>query len=226
MGRFMSPDPMLIMKQKMFDPQQWNMYSYVRNNPLKMVDTNGKWPTDVHERIIDRAFPGLSNQQRQTLKSASYWMDHGATSQMKSNNHEHFMKSPGENPQTAAQAARDYISGQEHAAQQAQGKTPQNVSQINNNSLTDVGNAIHTATDGTSPAHVDANGNPRDWNGIPVTPGEVKAVQQHEAEEANPTDAQMNSAVDAARQVFKDTYGDAAYQQAIKPPDPPKKDPQ
>jgi len=39
MGRFMTPDPIMIMKQKLTDPQQWNMYSYSRNNPL------GGWPT-------------------------------------------------------------------------------------------------------------------------------------------------------------------------------------
>jgi hypothetical protein len=36
----------------------------------------------------------------------------------------------------------------------------------------------------------------------------------------------MNSAVNAAQQVFKDTYGNAAYQQSITPPPPPKKEPQ
>jgi RHS repeat-associated protein len=29
MGRFMTPDPVGIMKQKLLDPQQWNMYAYV-----------------------------------------------------------------------------------------------------------------------------------------------------------------------------------------------------
>lgn len=37
-GRFMTPDPLHIMKQKLIDPQQWNMYAYVRNNPLRFVD--------------------------------------------------------------------------------------------------------------------------------------------------------------------------------------------
>lgn len=41
-GRWMSPDPIGIMKQKLLDPQQWNMYSYVRNNPLRFLDPTGK----------------------------------------------------------------------------------------------------------------------------------------------------------------------------------------
>src|ERR1700735_4977054 len=67
LGRFMSPDPLHLMKEKLVDPQQWNMYSYVRNNLLKMVDENGKWPTDIHNQIIDKAFPGLSDHERSLL---------------------------------------------------------------------------------------------------------------------------------------------------------------
>jgi RHS repeat-associated protein len=38
MGRFMSPDPIYIEATKLADPQQLNLYSYVRNNPLNLVD--------------------------------------------------------------------------------------------------------------------------------------------------------------------------------------------
>jgi len=37
LGRFMSPDPPL-MDQHIADPQSWNLYSYVRNNPVSFVD--------------------------------------------------------------------------------------------------------------------------------------------------------------------------------------------
>jgi RHS repeat-associated protein len=40
MGRFMSPDPPLL-DQHIADPQSWNLYSYVRNNPLSFVDPTG-----------------------------------------------------------------------------------------------------------------------------------------------------------------------------------------
>jgi len=42
LGRFMSVDPKMISKQRAFDPQQWNMYSYTRNSPLTFVDPDGK----------------------------------------------------------------------------------------------------------------------------------------------------------------------------------------
>lgn len=39
-GRFTSPDSPFA-DQKPEDPQSWNLYAYVRNNPLKFVDTDG-----------------------------------------------------------------------------------------------------------------------------------------------------------------------------------------
>lgn len=43
MGRFLSADPIFLMMQKLFDPQQWNMYSYARSNPVRFVDPTGKY---------------------------------------------------------------------------------------------------------------------------------------------------------------------------------------
>jgi len=42
LGRFTSPDPKVVSRQRMFDPQQWNMYSYSRNNPTSYFDPDGK----------------------------------------------------------------------------------------------------------------------------------------------------------------------------------------
>jgi RHS repeat-associated protein len=41
MGRFVSPDD-IFADQHQEDPQSWNLYSYVRNNPLAHVDPDGK----------------------------------------------------------------------------------------------------------------------------------------------------------------------------------------
>jgi RHS repeat-associated protein len=40
-GRFTSPDPVFMTKQRIVDPQRWNLYPYVRNNPLMYVDPDG-----------------------------------------------------------------------------------------------------------------------------------------------------------------------------------------
>jgi RHS repeat-associated protein len=41
MGRFMSPDPVFISADRVLDPQSLNLYAYVRNNPLSLVDPTG-----------------------------------------------------------------------------------------------------------------------------------------------------------------------------------------
>jgi RHS repeat-associated protein len=37
-GRFMSADPFTVTPGRVVDPQQLNLYAYVRNNPLRHID--------------------------------------------------------------------------------------------------------------------------------------------------------------------------------------------
>ncbi len=219
-GRFTSVDPSRK-SIKPADPQSWNRYNYTLNNPLRYIDHNGKWPTDIHNRIIDRAFPGLSQQQRDALRATSRWVDRPA-GQTRAHNHEHAMRSPGEDPAAARRAIDANIQNQQRAAQQAQGGTPANTSEIRPAALNEFGQVLHTVMDRTSPAHTDQNGNPREWSGIPVTPGQIAAAGQHAAEEANITPEQMNTAANAAREAFRQTFGEAAHDQAIREPEPEK----
>lgn len=41
-GRFLSVDPVVDLKAATAGPQLWNRYAYVRNNPLRFVDPNGR----------------------------------------------------------------------------------------------------------------------------------------------------------------------------------------
>jgi RHS repeat-associated protein len=43
LGRFLSVDPVIDVKVAMANPQAWNRYSYVRNNPLRFTDPTGKY---------------------------------------------------------------------------------------------------------------------------------------------------------------------------------------
>jgi RHS repeat-associated protein len=42
MGRFLSPDPILQNDLRLINPQRWNKYAYVINNPLILTDPTGK----------------------------------------------------------------------------------------------------------------------------------------------------------------------------------------
>jgi RHS repeat-associated protein len=51
MGRFSSSDPMILMDQKLMDPQQWNMYSYTRNDPMRFLDPTGMYTIDCGQGV-------------------------------------------------------------------------------------------------------------------------------------------------------------------------------
>lgn len=41
MGRFLSPDPLIMEPRRLLDPQQLNLYAYGRDNPLRFTDPTG-----------------------------------------------------------------------------------------------------------------------------------------------------------------------------------------
>jgi hypothetical protein len=65
MGRFTSPDPDQVSGfDHIGDPQSWNSYSYVRNNPLRYTDPDGmEW------RVCDENGKNCSNQSDQQFDS-------------------------------------------------------------------------------------------------------------------------------------------------------------
>lgn len=45
-GRFTTVDPVVVVDRSIADPQSWNRYKYVKNNPLRYVDRDGRiWET-------------------------------------------------------------------------------------------------------------------------------------------------------------------------------------
>ena|GEM_PF-3269594 len=41
-GRFTSVDPVTVTPERFYDPQQFNLYAYTRNNPLRFIDPTGE----------------------------------------------------------------------------------------------------------------------------------------------------------------------------------------
>jgi RHS repeat-associated protein len=72
-GRFTSPDKPLI-GQDRNNPQSWNLYSYVSNNPLRLIDPTGHFEDDCAVKLKDcgpQLMPlPLSNRRSQTQDRA------------------------------------------------------------------------------------------------------------------------------------------------------------
>jgi RHS repeat-associated protein len=53
MGRWLSPDPVVITTERLKNPQQLNLYAYVANNPLQFVDRTGDFLTVTGDQQAD-----------------------------------------------------------------------------------------------------------------------------------------------------------------------------
>ena len=216
-GRFTSVDPSGLSVDTS-NPQSWNRYSYTYNNPLKYVDSNGKWPTPIHNQIIEAAFPGLSSEQRELLKAASKYVDR-LSNQTQAGSHDHAMKIPGEDDAAANLAIDRVTQAREEAATRIQkGIVVGNLTDINSKALYELGLGLHTVMDRTSPTHTGPDGKPLPNYGIPTNRAEVKALQRHLSGEQQITPAQMDAVVKALRESFEKAFGASAASQAAQHP--------
>jgi len=53
-GRFTTPDPAMTIEKNLVDPQRWNRYGYVLNNPAKFTDPDGRVPVPVPVLHLER----------------------------------------------------------------------------------------------------------------------------------------------------------------------------
>jgi len=208
MGRWMSPDPSNL-GVDIYLPQTWNRYNYAVNNPLSVADSNGMWPYYIHNKIIDESFPGMSKQDLQGLKKASWDMDFAPGQQDPRNAYQHGMSngsddvggSPGTLEEEARQDADNFISQQVATAQQAQADwEAQGHSGIAPAALTAFGNALHTTTDRTSPSHQGE----QPWANKPAW---SKETRTHVQGELSINAAQMAASQRAAQNLFRRTFG-------------------
>jgi hypothetical protein len=188
------------------DPQSWNRYSYVHNSPLRLVDKNGKWPTDIHNQIIDLAFPNLTPDQRQILKNVSAQQDNILTGgQANSTAYQHALSSPGQTAAEAAQKFSDFVSGSEADAQTIQIQfwlsDPDSAldNQLSDSALAAFGLALHDIVDSTSPAH--AGFQLWNWKNF------HDSSYAHERRESSITRPQLINAANVARNAFNATFG-------------------
>ena len=158
LGRFPTTDP----SQKSVDrmgPQTWNRYTYCYNNPLTLVDENGKWPTATHNKLLEYSFKGLTDGNKAMIKAGSYKTDIRSggkpmSTLWPSEAFKHVMTPEGMTPEQAQRKAQDFLNAKLTQARKLQseweGKGGNGLSGM---ALMAVGEATHVYEDMTSPAH-------------------------------------------------------------------------
>jgi hypothetical protein len=184
-----------------------NLYGYVGNNPINEIDPFGLWTTDIHNQLIDAAFPNLTPGQRQILKDASAEVDSLIPGQLSKNSHTHAMSQRGESPEQAALKWSKYLQDQQDKARRAQhtGKVlcggpgrPVIVPDFEK-ALDEIGKGLHALSDSTSPSH-------RGFQ-----PWEAEHVRSHHNAEKTISPADLQTTVDLMRQYYKTTFGTTSW---------------
>jgi RHS repeat-associated protein len=84
-GRFTSPDKPFA-DQKIPDPQSWNLYAYVRNNPLKYVDEQGRElklaiynTSSLSQQVVTRVAERVAGEFREAgVKNVTFEITNGS----------------------------------------------------------------------------------------------------------------------------------------------------
>jgi RHS repeat-associated protein len=156
LGRFLSTDSI---PGHQGEPQSWNRYAYAGNNPLKLLDKNGQWPTKavaglggtVHQNSIERN-PYLSPADKAVIKKLQVDID---KLQGPADSFRHFMAAPGQSADNASRQINAFLKSEMALSIGAERAGS------HSNALIHLSNVIHTAGDGTSPEH----GPSEQWKG-------------------------------------------------------------
>ncbi len=92
LGRFTTLDPGLKMKEALLIPQRWNRYAYAWNSPLRFIDPDGRWGTDVHLYLTAALAyaAGASRRESALIGLSDEWTDQNSATQPVSTDSSHY----------------------------------------------------------------------------------------------------------------------------------------
>jgi RHS repeat-associated protein len=79
MGRWLSPDTDFTLKRILSNPQRWNRYSYVLNDPLTRFDPDGLADFKIFDNYSDSDLPNGGRPDWSALKARAEKMGHTVT---------------------------------------------------------------------------------------------------------------------------------------------------
>jgi RHS repeat-associated protein len=78
-GRWLSPDPAGIAAVNMMNPQSWNRYAFVLNNPLLAIDPTGLDCAYLNDKGDGIESVDQNSNSTECSKNGGYWVDGGLT---------------------------------------------------------------------------------------------------------------------------------------------------
>ena len=204
-GRFLSTDPVgpvdpktgKVNTKNLLNPQRLNYYAYGLNNPYRYIDHDGRWPEEVHNRIIQVAFSEgkyrLPPHLRQAMEMGSVHVD---KDQSKEGSYKHAMRAPGQTSQEAERLMNSFIEQKikEYKDLMSQGRTGEAYFRL--------GEAMHPIMDSTSPSHRGF----QEWNDPLSSPRHLWNAYEHQSRETvdvfNSNSRFMNRSVDSIRRLY------------------------
>jgi hypothetical protein len=220
-GRFTGVDPMNF-GVAVINPQNWNRYIYALNNPISVMDKNGKWPSPIHDLIVDMAFPGLSLAERENIKRGSLSVDQVLKvpiTLLPQNANQHAMSRSGQTQAKAIASAADFVADNVAMAQ----SYADIGSSVHPNAHYFFGRSAHTLMDGTSPAHMPY----QMYEGPSTTYGLSPALDvvfagiwllgniEHAGSEEEISYQHLTSAANVLRLHYRRVFGDHHYIKAL-----------
>lgn len=131
-----------------------NTYGYVGSHPTDRIDPLGLWSPGGHDALYNDAFNGiLDPADIAAIQQESRALDR-STGVSTEDAYIHSMRKPGQSPEAAKAASKNYICAKLAAARGDLTRAQ---------ALRDFADAAHTITDSFSPEHTKRNGDPRLW---------------------------------------------------------------
>ncbi len=169
--------------------QRLNRFSYVQNNPLNYVDSEGLWSETDHNKIIGGAFSYLPESARISIEAGSKFAD-SLRFQSPQFSHMHALRQKGESVETASAKMYAYVS--EHMKNYIDFKSAGEFEK----SYFELGMALHPIMDSTSPPHTGF----QIWKGVLESSG--YELFKHWYLERKISEPQLNTTVDLVREVM------------------------
>ena len=177
LGRWISRDPI-------GEDGGLNLFGFVGNCPVEMIDELGLWNPAGHNHIIDNAFGNtLDPRDVQALKDASYNADTEKDAQLPCNSYKHAMSERGRDPRAEQKRYEKFLKDQMSSAVKLERR------HRHKEAMEALGRGMHAIADSVSPAH---RGN-QEWDGSDGFCNKCKLLY-HILRELFPTPRQTESA--------------------------------